>query len=144
MNHNNQSAFDTVVAHLFKQSKQAVDEKTGDCFYRCPRGSALRCAIGALMGDNEYDAQMEGAGIDGLLNGNHTYSNGKVRQYFNYVPPRSIQGVDVKLLRELQAVHDEVFPSGPQEVLFRLRNIAIVRGLKLGVLDKHMKREFWN
>jgi hypothetical protein len=51
-----QEIFDTVVRHLKKQGRRAVDR--GQCVYRHPEG--LKCAVGCLISDAEYYPRMEG------------------------------------------------------------------------------------
>lgn len=57
-----QEIFDTVTRHLAKQGRRAVVKtEYGDlrCVYRAPDGS--KCAAGALLPDDSYDPEMEGA-----------------------------------------------------------------------------------
>jgi len=63
-----QEIFDTVVRHLHTQGKMACDHDLG-CRYRTDDG--LRCAVGCLIKDDEYDPAMEGKDIDTLLYDNH-------------------------------------------------------------------------
>lgn len=59
-----QEIFDRVVTHLRKQGKKAVIENEfGDisCLYRTPDG--LKCAVGCLIEDDEYDPSFEGKPI---------------------------------------------------------------------------------
>lgn len=55
-NMNHQKAFDTMLNHLRQQGKPAVTEK-GRCRYRV---DGLKCAVGALIPDEEYEPAMEG------------------------------------------------------------------------------------
>jgi hypothetical protein len=54
-----QTAFDTALAHLRKQGQRAVEDQHSDagCVYRSPEG--LKCAIGALISDEDYNPNME-------------------------------------------------------------------------------------
>lgn len=51
-----QETFDTVVAHLRKQGQKSL--YNGRCRYRTPDG--LKCAVGCLIPDSEYDEGLEG------------------------------------------------------------------------------------
>jgi hypothetical protein len=51
-----QQMFDAVIVGLMKQGKPAMADR--GCSYRTPNG--LRCGIGMLIPDKEYDEEMEG------------------------------------------------------------------------------------
>lgn len=55
-----QQIFDKVATHLATQGKRAVSQHVDpyNCMYRSPDGG--RCALGALIPDDEYDPDMEG------------------------------------------------------------------------------------
>ena len=57
-----QQVFDTVREHLLSMDGPALGPDTNDCAYRGENGS--RCAIGRLIDDEHYCADMEGATID--------------------------------------------------------------------------------
>jgi hypothetical protein len=59
-----QEIFNLVVEHLFTQSRPARQDD-GRCRYRMARG--LRCAIGALIPDELYKEEFEGAGVPCLI-----------------------------------------------------------------------------
>jgi hypothetical protein len=82
----NQEAFDLVVTHLKNQGRQAFAD--GACKYRTSDG--LKCAIGALIPDEDYMPEWEGHSVGELISsfGLETAS------------------VDRGLLAELQYVHD--------------------------------------
>jgi hypothetical protein len=88
-----QEIFDTVIAHLLQQGKQS---KSDVCLYRSDDG--LKCAIGALIPDSEYDPDMECS----------------IVHPFYYSHPTTIQSWaqsnypnDLKLLNRLQRLHDK-------------------------------------
>lgn len=91
-----QETFDTVVAHLRKQGKQAKaqmldcegDEYVG-CAYRTPEG--LKCAAGFLLPDELYHPDMEGK------NCNPNTAVGRALAGLGYHLP---------LVEALQGVHD--------------------------------------
>lgn len=66
-----QAAFNTVKAHLLAQGEKAKlpDRKIGleQCQYRTVAG--LKCAIGCLILDEEYNSEMEGQAIAMLFIG---------------------------------------------------------------------------
>jgi len=83
-----QDAFNTMVNHLRAQGKRSTDGR--GCRYRGLGG--LKCAIGALIPDEKYDACIEGYSVDaamvlGLLN-----------------QPE----LDVDMLLEMQELHDKM------------------------------------
>lgn len=63
-----QTAFDTMVAHLRRQGERAFNGQS--CLYRTNDG--LKCAVGALIPDEEYRESFEGVSAwkliqDGLV-----------------------------------------------------------------------------
>lgn len=90
---NNQEAFDTMVTHLFTQKVHARDLITGACVYRADTG--LKCAVGALIPDDEYDEdEFEGSPISNII----------------YNIP-SLVHLNVDMLTRVQCIHDEYAPS---------------------------------
>jgi len=90
---NNQEIFDTVHAHLIKQSEKSIRAGTNSsCGYRGPRG--LKCAIGALVPDDKYDQRMEGKGVGTALR-----CTPQLEDFF--------EGYSFSLLNDLQVVHDD-------------------------------------
>ena len=67
------------------------------CRYRGPNDT--KCAIGCVLPDGLYDPDMEGNGIDGLLDGCWP----DVTWFFD--------GVDRNMLVEFQSAHDTIAPS---------------------------------
>ncbi len=69
-----QEVFDTVANHLRKQGQwarvanplpSAWRNQSEICAYRTPEG--LRCAVGCLIEDEDYDPTMEGKTVDSLV-----------------------------------------------------------------------------
>lgn len=88
---NNQEIFNTVALHLVQQNKQSTDIKLLiklRCMYRSPDG--LSCAIGCLIPDDKYRADMEGLAVDELA------------KHFDL----GFATGNMPLLRHLQALHD--------------------------------------
>jgi hypothetical protein len=84
---NNQEAFNIMVQHLRKQGRKSVLlDDHNSCAYRGADG--LKCAIGALLSDNEYKAEFEGKPVNFLLD----YG--------------LLRNLDNGLLMEMQNVHD--------------------------------------
>lgn len=93
----NQEAFDKVVQHLKTQKEQSFGPFTNQygntqhsCLYRGPDG--LKCAVGALIPDEEYKPEFEGLAVLSLMRRK----------------PASLIGLDRDLLLELQRVHDSI------------------------------------
>jgi hypothetical protein len=109
----NQSAFDAAATHLIAQGRKCFGLNIKACAYRGPDGT--RCAVGALIPDELYDAFWESNPIRNVLD----YSDG-IRDHF--------EQTDTLLLVRLQMVHD-LFPveAWPE----RLRDTAKTFGLTL-------------
>ena len=105
---NNQEVYDKVKAHLLSQNRKSLDDD-GQCVYRGENGAM--CAVGVLIPDDMYLPSMEGdacSADDMLL---------VLKQL----------GIDYRLARSLQNVHDNVYHSNWPTALERL---AIGYGLK--------------
>jgi hypothetical protein len=117
-----QEIFNTVAMHLLVQGRKAVG-KNGKCVYRSPNGD--RCAVGVLISDEEYLKKMEGKTVVKLL-------------FDEQMPKRLLP--HVKLLAELQAVHDYCCSDADShefdrdELLRSLRRAAESYGLECDVL----------
>ena len=85
----NQEAFTTVVLHLRKQGRPA--REGFDCLYRAPDG--CKCAVGALIPDDQYDPKLEGSHVRALVD----------------LP--ALQDLNLDLLHDLQIAHDTVDPE---------------------------------
>lgn len=87
----NQEAFDKVIEHLIGQ-KWTKASQDGRCMYRSCDGS--KCAVGAIIPDDEYTSGLEGEDVYGI---------------FGSVP--SFDELDVELLSRMQGLHDDGLPS---------------------------------
>jgi hypothetical protein len=59
-----QEVFDAVARHLLTQGKQSYSYERGECMYR--GDGNLKCAVGALISDDEYDSEMEEKPVEDL------------------------------------------------------------------------------
>ena len=85
-----QEVFDLVANHLFTQGRPARQDD-GRCRYRTKSG--LRCAIGALIPDELYKEEFEGAGAAQLIDNLYALEIADWREH-------------KELLDHLQSVHD--------------------------------------
>lgn len=127
---NRQEAFDIAAKHLLDQGKKAYrDDGTPfsapSCAYRSPEGG-LKCAIGALIPDEEYDPRFEGQNAAVLL-----------RQ--SYCPAVLKSGDLTKdFLQALQCVHDDAHGDGDVEEFRRgLMEFASRWKLRVDVVTSH-------
>ena len=104
--------FDFVARHLLTQAESATDGN-GNCMYRAPNG--CKCAIGALLDDEDYGRIEEGYGI------------GRVVEALGW--PRALK----PLMRDLQMAHDCL---GPASWSGSLRRIGEAYGLNTEVLNE--------
>lgn len=92
-----QEVFDFVANHLFTQGVQAMGVQKGMtgstpiCLYRGPDGT--KCAVGAMIPDEEYDLEMEGFSVRDLPNLQTVIVNDDIM-------------ANIELLESLQCVHD--------------------------------------
>lgn len=86
-----QEVFDLVANHLFTQGRPARQDD-GRCRYRMESG--LRCAIGALIPDELYKEEFEGAGAYRLIGNLYALEIADWREH-------------KELLDLLQNIHDE-------------------------------------
>ena len=89
-----QQVFDQAAKHLLTQNAKASDD-FGGCQYRLELndGTVLKCAVGCLIADDEYDSKIEG----------EIYGSNWFNEFFGFkheVP-------HVELLRRLQNLHDK-------------------------------------
>jgi hypothetical protein len=113
-----QEIFDVVAKHLLTQKAQARTlveyGSLGECAYRT--GDGMRCAIGALINDADYDPTIEGLTVSNLRTlsrlkwSNH--ESGFVARATLFRDMLIKAGVDVtdrntvRLMEDLQEVHD--------------------------------------
>ena len=90
-----QEIFDTVVRHLAKQGKPAMNA-VGKCLYRGPDGT--KCAVGFLIPDDIYVPEMDQGSLGMLL--------GVVELISKFKTLPDFFRINTSLLSELQAVHD--------------------------------------
>lgn len=119
-----QEIFDTVAKHLFKQGCRSVEDESLDdpaCLYRGPEGRM--CAVGVLIPDELYDADMEYQ--------NACYLIGKVGPPF----PGWMKANET-LLQDLQVTHDRpAYWTSSDAMQERLRIVAQMHRLSADVLD---------
>ena len=104
---NLEKIYTTVRHHLLTQgrrSERIFKDGTSACLYRHPNGD--RCAIGCLIPDDAYSADIEGAAIDCT----------KVQDRL----PFSVDGRAVAFLDRLQLIHDYEEPDHWENELERL------------------------
>lgn len=111
-----QETFDIVAAHLLKQGEQSKLTGSTVCAYHGNEGR--KCAAGVLIPEGDYTIAMEGRGVRHLCDIHH--------------PDTTWYGHDVKLVRNLQIVHDD----SPVVWKDRLANIAWEYGLDKTVLTR--------
>jgi hypothetical protein len=90
----NEQAFKTMARHMLAQGKRSVavgrdsfGVEHESCRYRGPDG--LKCAVGAIIPDEEYRESLEGL---------------PARQVQDLVP--SLQGLDDSMISTVQRIHD--------------------------------------
>ena len=88
---NHQEAFDIAARHLLVQGKRSLTSD-GACAYRGEGG--LKCAIGALIPDDQYDPKMENWEVGIILTE-------------SFCPP-ILKSQDLKedFLQDMQGIHD--------------------------------------
>jgi len=85
-----QEIFDFVANHLLTQNKKSVEE-SGTCLYRC---GDLKCAVGALISDEDYNYSFEMNSLKLLTDKKETIFS-------------DIEESRLTFLMYLQAIHDE-------------------------------------
>ena len=95
-----QEIFDFVACHLLTQNAKAVED-SGTCLYR---HGDLKCAVGALISDEDYDCSFEMNSIKIL--------NDKKETIFS-----DIEKSKLEFLMHLQEIHDDyVIEEWPEEL----------------------------
>lgn len=109
---NAQEVFDKVVNHLRAQGEPAIDHAAGACKYRVEAtgGRVLKCAIGCLIDDNDYNPDMESHNLNKLLSNEKALPLG---------PLRNLLTQHSQLLHWLQVTHD-TFPQSSWEMQFKV------------------------
>lgn len=117
-----QRIYETVRAHLAVQGRRAVIIKEDGkpvCAYRTPEGR--KCAIGCLIPDELYDADMESRGAVSVLK-----LFPKVAQHLGVADHK-----DEGFLLALQCAHDYSFKPGADNLLADIDDVATHNGLQL-------------
>lgn len=112
----NQEIFDTVAKHLLTQKRRSKGVNSDASMYRGKDG--LKCAIGCLITDEEYNKNFEGRSIFTLVK-----EEGHLQRFRK----------NLSILIELQKVHDDVFPIFWK---LELMGIASKFGLNSDVIDQ--------
>lgn len=108
--------------HLLRQKARA--SSGGTCVYRAPDGK--RCAVGALIKDEVYCKEMEGAGVSSLM---HAIFDGKglhgdfvlAQVLVETLGVQAVANEEVlELLDNLQSIHDNKGPDEWESSLDRL------------------------
>ncbi len=89
-----QEIFDKVATHLLTQLEKSIEDGAR-CMYRSPDG--LKCAIGCLIPDNQYDCDMEGKSV-------YEPAISAVLSKAGYPVDRAI----IYLYHDLQRIHDVI------------------------------------
>jgi hypothetical protein len=120
-----QEIFDTVARHLFAQGERAYDREEGTCKYRREgQGKQLKCAVGALIPDDNYDPGMDDPNYSTSIRGVLARADEK-----GYVLPDYFTK-EQELLSALQTVHDyEINWRHEGELKNALSLVAIKYGL---------------
>jgi hypothetical protein len=85
-----QEIFDFIAEHLLTQNAKAI-EGSGTCLYRC---GDLKCAVGALISDEDYDCNFEMQSLRIL--------SSKKETIFNHIEESRLE-----FLIHLQTIHDD-------------------------------------
>jgi hypothetical protein len=111
-----QEIFDFVANHLLTQNERAFENEM--C---CYRAGNLKCAVGALIADEDYDCNFENKSLLSLR-------NELEKSIFSYIEDNK-----VILLNQLQCIHDSY---GPESWLERLSLLAKELTLNDEILKK--------
>lgn len=98
--------FDVMADHLMTQRRKSFARNDEIYAYRSPDG--LKCAVGVLIDDQDYDCDLEGNGVD-------------------YILGNDIDDSKLRILRHFQSIHDGQEPS---EWESRIRILASVYNFK--------------
>lgn len=103
-----QEVFTYIVKHLLSQNEKSEDKIYHKCLYH--NNDGLKCAIGCLITDEEYNTEFESKSWGTLVN--------------KYSFTREHSG----LLKDLQVIHDAYEPTSWRR---ELRKLGIKRKLKI-------------
>ena len=94
--------FKRVAKHLLAQNEACRGGVTlSDCWYRHPSRVELKCAIGCLIPDEFYSEEIE----------NKTVEEPIVKEVLEKSLNQPIRSSDIKLLEDLQGLHDYLDPK---------------------------------
>jgi len=91
-----QETFNIVKSHLLKQNKRCAEDDV--CLYRNDEG--LKCAVGALINDDEYRSEHNELGLHTGLVKNMLTASGV-----------STDRESMDLMHDLQSTHDQIEPE---------------------------------
>lgn len=94
---NKQEVFNKVAEHLLTQAQRSISLDKF-CLYRGPNG--LMCAVGCLIPDEVYTADIEGEGVEGMLR--------ILSPHAELLAKHGLTEDNVDLLANLQRLHDKV------------------------------------
>lgn len=141
-----QQVFDYVAKFLLAQGKAAIVGTKSVCRYRTDDG--LKCAVGCLIPDEDYDTSWEGPALNMLLR--ETDEEQRCEDGPDRKPMRKelhdALFAHRDLLQDLQMAHDEDllgkfisreegFSSDVPEWRRAMREVAVTHGLSAAVLD---------
>lgn len=112
-----QAAFDQVYRHLLSQAEPSADDALG-CSYHADNG--LKCAVGCLIDEQFYKAELEGHGADDP----RVLAAVRAGGWLEGVPDREAE----RLLLALQHIHDN---DDPDEWARYLELCARAHGLRV-------------
>ena len=110
-----QEAYERMRAWLGREGASKSENSAGLCVYR--KGDGNKCAVGALIPDEEYDEDFERQEIEDVVNA---------------CP--SLDGLDVVFLRYAQGAHDNVTwqeANFSAAAVTRLDEVALEYGLEV-------------
>ena len=108
--------FNKVSEHLLTQNERSLALADLCCVYRSPTG--LKCAVGCLIADEFYTPRLEGLGVESVI-GHGSIPPVVVALQESGVP---VTETVLRLLADLQGLHDYVTPAGWPEGLAQIKN----------------------
>lgn len=137
----NQEAFDAICRHLAQMTEQSATD-SGSCVYRRVDGN--RCAIGAVITDENYDFRMEGASILDLTRAGWCRWGDKTLWGKDPYVVKIVTSISSYLLGDLQEQHDMAsnwrddmgYPLGRFDGWDRVKDVGDAYNLNLSVLDE--------
>ena len=108
--------FNKVSEHLLDQNHRSLSVADLRCLYRSPTG--LKCAVGCLIKDEFYTPRLEGLGVEAVI-GQDSIPPVVAALQESGVP---VTETVLRLLADLQGLHDYVTPAGWPEGLAQIKN----------------------